>query len=136
MELDAFWLTITKIYAGVMIVVMVALTAGLIFLGVKVSRLLDRALRLLGLATDKAEETAETITRSTNRIVEQAERTAASAEEKIERATANFEQASEAVKRAALGKVGSVAALMVGVVKGLGGAGGAKQPPDDGDTGH
>jgi hypothetical protein len=136
MELDAFWLTITKIYAGVMIVVTVALTAGLILLGVKVSRLLDRALGLLGLVTEKAEETAETITRSTNRIVEQAERTAAAAEEKIERATGNFEQASAAVKRAALGKAGSAAALMVGVIKGLGGAGGGKEPPDDSRTGH
>jgi hypothetical protein len=134
MELDAVWLAITKIYAVVMIVVTLALTVGIIFVGVKLSRLIDRALGLLGLVTDKAEETAETVSRTTSKIVQQAERTAAAAEENIERATANLEEASVAVKRAALGKAGEVAALMVGVVKGLGGASAAERPRTGGET--
>jgi methyl-accepting chemotaxis protein len=134
MELDAVWLAITKIYAVVMIIVTLALTVGIIFIGVKLSRLIDRALRLLGLVTDKAEETAETVSRTTGKIVQQAERTAAAAEENIERATANLEEASAAVKRAALGKAGEVAALVVGVVKGLGGAHTADRPRPGGET--
>lgn len=134
MELDAVWLAITKIYAVVMIIVTLALTVGIIFVGVKLSRLIDRALGFLGLVTDKAEETAETVSRTTSKIVQQAERTAAAAEGNIERATANLEEASGAVKRAALGKAGEVAALVVGVVKGLGGAHTAERPPTGGET--
>jgi hypothetical protein len=132
MELDAVWLTITKIYAAVMIIVTLAVTVGIIFVGVKLSRLIDRALRLVGLVTEKAEETADTLSQTTSKIVQQAERTAAVAEENIERATANLEEASVAVKRAALGKAGEVAALMVGVVKGLGSAGGGRRPSPGG----
>ncbi len=134
MELDAFWLTITKTYAVVMTVVTLAVTAGIIFLGVKLSRLIDRALRLVGLVTDKAEETAETISRTTGKIADQAERTAAAAEEKIQHATANLERAAEMVSKAAAGKAGSLAALMVGIVKGLGGAHGEERRSVGGDA--
>ena len=134
MELDAFWLTITKTYGVVMIVMTLAVTAGIIFLGVKLSRLIDRALRLVGLVTDKAEETAETVSRTTGKIADQAERTAVAAEEKIQQATANLERAAEMVSKAAAGKAGSLAALMVGVVKGLGGAYSEERPSAGGEA--
>jgi len=122
MEPDASWLTVTKVFAVVMTVVTVLVTAGLVFLGVKLARLINRLLGLLDLVTRETGKLAGTVNQTTERISERAERVAAAAEEKITSATSSLEQAVESVSRAAAGPVGSLGALVMGIVKGLGGS--------------
>ena len=119
MDADASWLTVTKVFAVVMMVVTVLVTAGLLFLGAKLARLINRLLGLLGLVTRETEKLAGTVNDTTEKISARAERVAAAAEEKITSATSSLEQAVQSVSKVAAGPAGSLGSLVMGLIKGF-----------------
>jgi hypothetical protein len=120
MDADASWLIVTKVFAVVMTVVAVLVTAGMLFLGAKLARIINRLLGLLDLVTRETGKLAGTVNETTEKISARAERVAAAAEEKITSATSNLEQAAESVSKAAAGPAGSLGPLVMGLMKGFG----------------
>lgn len=119
MDADASWLIVTKVFAIVMTVVTVLVTAGLLFLGAKLARLINRLLGLLDLVTRETGKLAGTVNETTEKISARADRVAAAAEEKITSATSNLEQAAQSVSKAAAGPAGSLGPLVLGLLKGV-----------------
>ena len=119
MDADASWLIVTKVFAIVMTVVTVLVTAGLLFLGAKLARLINRLLALLGLVTRETEKLAGTVNDTTEKISLRAERVAAAAEAKITSATSSLEKAVDSVSKAAAGPAGSLGPLVMGLIKGF-----------------
>jgi len=119
MDADASWLIVTKVFAIVMTVVTVLVTAGLIFLGAKLARVINRLLGLLDLVTRETGKLAGTVNETTEKISARAERVAAAAEEKITSATSGLEHAVESVSKAAAGPAGSLGPLVMGLMKGF-----------------
>jgi len=120
MDADASWLLVTKVFAIVMTVVTVLVTAGLLFIGAKLARLINRVLGFLDLVTRETGKLAGTVNETTEKISARAERVAAAAEEKLTSATSNLEHAAESVSRAAAGPAGSLGPLVMGLMKGFG----------------
>jgi len=134
MDGDASWLIVTKVFAIVMTVVTVLVAAGLIFLGAKLARLINRVLGLLDLVTRETGKLAGTVNQTTEKISARAERVAAAAEEKLTSATSNLEQAAESVSKAAAGPVGSLGPLVMGLMKGV--RTGRERAGEAGSEGH
>jgi predicted PurR-regulated permease PerM len=120
MDADASWLMVTKVFAVVLTVVTVLVTAGLLFLGAKLARIINRLLGLLDLVTRETGKLAGTVNETTEKISARADRVAAAAEEKITSATSNLEEAAKSVSKAAAGPVGSLGPLVMGLMKGFG----------------
>jgi len=119
MDADASWLTVTKVFAIVMTVVAVLVTAGLLFIGAKLARIINRLLGLVDIATRETEKLAGTVNETTQKLSARADRVAAAAEEKITSATSHLEEASESVSKAAAGRAGSLGPLVLGLLKGI-----------------
>lgn len=120
MDADASWLAVTKVFAIVMTVVTVFVTLGLLFIGAKLARLINRLLGLLDIVTRETGKLAGTVNETTEKLSARADRVAAAAEEKITSATSSLEQAAESVSKAAAGPAGSLGPLVMGLMKGFG----------------
>ena len=116
---DASWLTVTKVFAIVMTVVAVLVTAGLLFIGAKLARVINRLLGLLDVVTRETKKLAGTVNETTEKVSARVDRVAADAEAKITSATSNLEQAAESVGKAAAGPAGSLGPLVMGLLKGV-----------------
>lgn len=119
MEVDSSWLVITKTYAIIMTILTLIVTAGLLYLGLKLSRLLDLVLNTVEPLLAKVEKTAVTVSETADSISQRTDRVASDAEQKLAQATSTLERAAEAVHRAALGPAGAVGAAVIGVLRGL-----------------
>ena len=119
MAVDNSWLIITKVYAIVMIIVTLALAGGMIYLGVKISRLVDLLTRSGKSVIGRAEKTAESVSQTVQTLSEHTRRISQVAEETTERMAAKVDAASELVQEAVTRPVIALSALVAGIRRGV-----------------
>ncbi len=119
MQVDGTWLLVTKVYAVVMIVTMLVVTAGLVYLGRKLAKLLDAVTRGTQTVIRQMQEASRAINETALTVSERAQRAAEVAEVKVAQAAGELEAASESIRKAAVGPAGSIGAVLTGLAQGL-----------------
>lgn len=119
MQVDGTWLVVTKIFAVVMIVTMLAITAGLIYLGRKLARLLETISKGTQAVSRQLQEATRAVNEAAQNVSVRAQRAAEVAEVKVTQAANELEAASESIRKAAVGPAGSAGAVLTGLAQGL-----------------